>query len=279
MSHVGAYLRRPIAILAAFAVDPMEFWVRIRERYQAHSEVPAPTDLYKPDQDWECRLQSLIDLPSPGEFSTEFWALWADVMAELRAKGIHPGPESFKAWNDGDAGFVRAIWCLVRHLRPLTVVETGVAHGVTSRFILEALDRNAAGRLWSIDRPPTDTRWRGHVGIAVNDELRNRWSYIAGSSSRQLPKLLDQLGHIDLFIHDSLHTERNVRFELECAWGALRPGGAVVVDDIDVNVGFYHFVQSLGGQAWLICEAEPVRPDLRRCNGKGMFGIALKSQT
>jgi hypothetical protein len=33
------------------------------------------------------------------------------------------------------------------------VVETGVAHGVTSRFILEALSRNGDSHLWSIDLP------------------------------------------------------------------------------------------------------------------------------
>ncbi len=281
MPHVGPYLRRPIAILAAFAVDPMEFWVRILERHAARSEIPAPIGLYKPDQDWELRLQSLMGLPSSAELSGQFWLLWADVMAELQAKGIRPGPESFKAWNDGDAGFVRAIWGLVDHLRPLNVVETGVAHGVTSRLILEGLDRNAQGHLWSIDRPPIDPHWKGHIGIAVRDQLRNRWSYIAefGAGVNCL-SLLDRLGQIDLFIHDSLHSERNVRFELErCAWAALRPGGALVVDDIDVNCGFHHFVQALTDHAWLVCEAvEPVRPDLRRFNRRGMFGVALKSR-
>jgi hypothetical protein len=28
----------------------------------------------------------------------------------------------------------------------------------------------------------------------------------------------------------------------------------------------------------LVCEAEPVRPDTRRFNKKGMFGIVLKQQ-
>lgn len=76
-------------------------------------------------------------------------------MRELEEKGIRVGPESFKGWNDGDAGLVRAIWCLTRHLRPSNLVETGVAHGLTSRLILEALERNEAGHLWSIDHPPS----------------------------------------------------------------------------------------------------------------------------
>jgi hypothetical protein len=275
MPDLGAYLRRPIATVAAIATDPIESWMWLREHYAARREADTPANLYEANADWEARLQSLISLSSPRELLPEFWALWTAVMHELQAQGIRPGPESFKSWNDGDAGFVRAIWCLVRHLHPANVVETGVAHGVTSRFILEALAKNGDGHLWSIDRPPMESSWRAQIGIAVNDGLRARWSYIAGSSRRRLPKLLERLGHIDLFVHDSLHTERNVRFELDLAWTFLSPGGAIVVDDIDVNRGFHCFARSSGAHS-LVCEAEPVRPDLRRFNAKGMFGIALK---
>ncbi len=211
--------------------------------------------------------------------SKEFWILWTKVVNELDAKGIQAGPSSFKGWNDGDAGFVRAIWCLVRCLEPTSVVETGVAHGVTSRFLLEALHKNGKGRLWSIDRPPVEREWQKQIGAAVDPGLRDRWSYVGGSSRRRLPGLLSELGEIDLFVHDSLHSERNVRFELDRAWASLRPGGAMIVDDIDVNRGFWSFTQSFSGFRALVCEAEPVRPDLRRNNKKGMFGIILKNSS
>jgi hypothetical protein len=42
-----------------------------------------------------------------------------------------------------------------------------------------------------------------------------------------------RLGQIDLFVHDSMHTARNVRFELEPVWPALTPGGAVLIDDVE----------------------------------------------
>jgi hypothetical protein len=66
-------------------------------------------------------------------------------------------------------------------------------------------------------------------------------SYVEGSSRRRFPALLAKLGQIDLFIHDSLHSERNVRFELDRAWSILRPGGAIIVDDIDANNGLHSF--------------------------------------
>jgi hypothetical protein len=74
----------------------------------------------------------------------------------------------------------------------------------------------------------------------------------------------------------SRNTISNVRFEMDRAWAALRPGGAIVVDDIDVNRGFHAFAQSFSGCEAIVCEAEPLRPDPRRFNKKGLFGIVLK---
>jgi hypothetical protein len=276
MFDVGPYFRQPITTLKAVASDPFESWLWLRDQYAVHREGHTPPSLYEAEHDWESKLQRLLDLSSPGALRSEFEALWPNVISELEEKGVRAGPQSFKGWNDGDAGFVRAIWCLVRHLRPRNVIETGVAHGVTSRFILEALEKNGSGHLWSIDRPPMEPELKKETGIAVGNRFQQRWSYITGSSRRHLPGLISRIGEIDLFVHDSLHSERNVRFEMDRAWANLRPGGAIVVDDIDANRGFHSFVQSFSGLHSLVCEAEPLRSDLRRFNKKGMFGIVLK---
>src|SRR5262249_39504530 len=147
---------------------------------------------------------------------------------------------------------------------------------VTSRFILEALERNGIGHLWSIDRPPLERTLHEQIGIAVSDQLKHRWTYIQGSSRRHLRRLFHELGTVDLFIHDSIHSERNVRFEVDQAWAFMRPGGAIVIDDIDANRGFQSFTEAFSGYESMICEAEPLRPDLRRFNGKGLFGVVLK---
>ena len=74
-------------------------------------------------------------------------------MADLTSAGVRVGVASYGKWNDGDRAFGEAIWCLVQHLRPATVVETGVAHGLTSRVILEGLLCTGYGLLWSVDLP------------------------------------------------------------------------------------------------------------------------------
>jgi hypothetical protein len=272
-------LKRPVIAVADLAANPLEIWTTIHDVYVAQREQRGPQCRYGSDDNWEQRLHEALGVRWPCNATSEFWDLWSEVISELEQKGIRAGPESFQNWNDGDAGLVRALWCLARHLRPKKVIETGVAHGVTSRFILEALKRSEDGHLWSIDLPPLERDWRKQVGAAVGARFSDRWSYVRGSSRRRLPELLSRLGQIDLFIHDSLHSERNVRFELDRAWAALRPNGALVVDDVDANWGFRSFTQTFSGHHSLICDAEPIRPDLRRFNKKGLFGIILKQAT
>lgn len=269
-------LKYPIRAVRAIVRDPLEAWTTVQDQYVYHLEQRRPQLRYAPEDGWESRLHGLLGVPWPCEATSEFHALWPEVVRQLEATGIRVGPESFGAWNDGDAGFMRAIWCVIRHVRPDTVIETGVAHGFSSRFILEALERNAQGHLWSIDLPPLNPTLQSQVGVAVGDRFPDRWTYIKGSSRRRLPELLAKLGQIDVFIHDSMHSERNVRFEADLAWKALKPGGALVIDDIDANSGFHTFTQAFSDHQSMICEAEPVRQDTRRFNKRGLFGIILK---
>lgn len=268
----------PKRLVRGLASDPAGFFDKLQDCIVQKWEYRTPVHYHQATPQWERELHAWLGAKSSCAEQAEFRLLWPKALDFVRSEGIDVGPASFAGFNDGDTALVRAIWCLVRHLKPQHVVETGVAHGFTSRFVLEALARNGFGRLSSIDRPPLDPAMRARVGMAVPPHLRNTWELIADSSRRALPGLLARLGQIDLFVHDSLHTERNVRFELDRAWGALRPGGALVIDDIDCNGGFASFCRSFSGFRTLVCEAEPVRPDERRFNAKGLFAIVLKDE-
>jgi Methyltransferase domain len=265
------------------AMDPVEAWFRLRSDF---AELPERRKLrfglspYKVTDEWERQIHDILGVPWPCPATAEFWNLWPEVLGPFVAEGVHIGRGAFGGWGDGEPGLARAAWCLVRHLKPANVVETGVARGFTSRVILEALERNGAGHLWSIDLPPAlHPDLHAQIGAAVRDGLRYRWSYVKGSSRRRLPQLLAEIGQIDLFIHDSAHTEDNVRFELDRAWASLKPGGAVMVDDIDYNWGFYTFRQTNPHHQFLVCHAEPLEPDPSRFDAKGLFGIARKASS
>jgi predicted O-methyltransferase YrrM len=133
-------------------------------------------------------------------------------------------------------------YAIVRGLRPRVVVETGVANGVSSLYLLEALHRNGSGRLFSIDLGDDSVCPDGRaVGWAVPPWLTERWELRLGDARKVLAPLLAQQGPIDLFIHDSLHTAEHMLFEFTTAWPYLRPGGILVADDATWNEAFAVF--------------------------------------
>src|SRR5207244_1813382 len=87
-----------------------------------------------------------------------------------------------------------------------------------------------------------DSRFHPQSAIGVPEHLRSRWTLVSGTSRRRLPRLLQELGEIDFFVHDSLHTGRNTSFEIDRAWRGLRPGGALLVDDVYQSLAFRRFV-------------------------------------
>lgn len=70
------------------------------------------------------------------------------------------------------------------------------------------------------------------VGWLVPRELRHRWKLLMGDSKIILPNLLKDLGKVDIFIHDSLHTLEHVIFELKTASQYMNEG-FLLADDVD----------------------------------------------
>lgn len=120
------------------------------------------------------------------------------------------------------------LYALVRALRPEIVIETGVANGVSSSFILKALDRNDRGHLYSIDLPCREgisVPFGKHLGWIIPDELRYRWRLLLGESTKVLPRLLNSLKYVDIFLHDSRHLYKTMMKEYSIVWPFLRNGG------------------------------------------------------
>jgi hypothetical protein len=263
-----AYIARAVKGAVASPGDGVEkvmhkgeaVWERARRR----GRLPR----HRPDEQWERRLHELLGARWPCPEQHAFASAWTGALATMGDHGLRVGRQNYGGDDDADRGLARALWCIVCHLRPANVVETGVAHGLSSRILLEALEHVGDGSLSSIDLPPmTIPDRKSEVGLAVTDQLRGQWRYIEGSSRRRLPPLLRELGQIEMFVHDSLHSTRNVRWELESAWRALAPGGVVVVDDVDGNWGFEEFLARGEGRKPVWCMAD---------DGQRVFAVARK---
>ncbi|MBX5442010.1 MAG: class I SAM-dependent methyltransferase [Solirubrobacteraceae bacterium] len=175
------------------------------------------------------------------------------------------------------------VYCLVRALRPAVFVETGVLHGMTSAFVLEAMRVNGRGRLISIDLPSyaetgpanrdgyTGTLPPGREpGWLVPEELRGRWELHLGASLDLLPGILDGLDRLDVFLHDSDHTYETMRGEFELAWPKLAEGGALIADDSTDNTAFAELCERVGRTPLLFPNPNEQLHDEARC------GLILK---
>ena len=135
------------------------------------------------------------------------------------------------------------LYAVCRARGPGVVVETGVASGVSSSYILCALEKNKNGQLYSIDIP-----WwnEAQTGWLVPDYLRERWHLIVGRSSEKLTPLLKGVPKIDIFLHDSGHTFQNMSWEFQTAWSFLAGGGLLLAHNIDDNTAFRDFCRAHG---------------------------------
>jgi len=209
---------------------PQETVARVRQRAELRRFAQAPSVDYGADPDWERQLIVRLGTDAASEG-------WRDVLGALERE-----LPDFPYGHDADTRLARCIWRIVRATHAERVVETGVARGVSSRFALEALEANARGHLWSVDLPPVLTGFHSSVGAAVPERLRHRWTYIRGSSRDRLPRLLREVGCVDVFVQDSLGTPPTVLFELSLAWRALRPGGWLIVSGISRGTGLHGFL-------------------------------------
>ena len=266
MRSLGSEVRRAAQAVGMLLEDPAQGIDWLRNGLEIVRGLPGGRGekLYRPSEAPQRQLHELLGAAWPCDFHSEFDALWDSMVTSLEAEG----PE-FGERYDSDVALARANWCCVRHLRPERVVETGVARGVNSRVILEGLERNGSGHLWSIDLPPVPDDWRTQSGAAVTPGLRGRWTFLEGSSRRHLRPLLADLGPIDIFIHDSLHSAANMRFEMSAAWPHLRPGGVMLADDIESNPAFAEFTRALGSTSVLVARQDAMK--------KGFFGAVIKA--
>ena len=161
----------------------------------------------------------------------------------------------FGAFHNGTTTLGRLCYAACRALRPRIVVETGVAYGVTSAYILQALADNGAGELHSLDLPPLGPDAHEYVGYLVPATLRTRWDLRIGPARALLPEVLGE-GRLDLFLHDSLHTYGQMRWEFALAMDAMSEGGVLIADDIEGNRAFEEVLGGPRVGSWLALKEE-----------------------
>jgi hypothetical protein len=118
-------------------------------------------------------------------------------------------------------------YAIVRHRKPLLVVETGIHDGLGSSVLLRAIEKNATegvdGRLMSFDT-------RRSSGWLIPKKLRLRHDVVIGNSLALLgPTLGDRT--VDVFIHDSDHRYEYETAEFEAIFTRSKSGTILLSDN------------------------------------------------
>ena len=153
------------------------------------------------------------------------------------------------------------LYSLVRILRPLNIVETGVANGHSSYFLLNAILNNECGTLHSFDV-------KNNVGTLIAESEKKMWDLNILPRRRRkrfLEDTMKKLGNMDIFIHDSNHFYYWQIFEYRTAWKVLQNGGLLLSDDADASYAFLDFSREIQTSPTFISDR------------RKMFGIIKKS--
>jgi hypothetical protein len=164
---------------------------------------------------------------------------------------------------------------IARLLRPEHVVEVGVSSGVSSAYLLAALDRNGRGTLHSVDLPKAPARSRKQGGAswsippgmfsgwAVPPRLRAQWDLRLGDKADVIPRLADELRRIDLVVYDVPHDEADLVREF-ARLDPRMPAGAVAIADHGPGGGLCEPLRRWAASR----SAEPARR-----SGLGLYGF------
>lgn len=137
------------------------------------------------------------------------------------------------------------LYSIIRKSKPKTVIETGIANGLSTRLILSALNKNEQGKLISVDI-------NNDVGGFLKGFDTSRWVCKIGKPREGFLSALSMVDGLDIFMHDSAHSYENMLFEYREAFKKLTQYGIVMSDDVNANSAFIEFSKEIHATPYII---------------------------
>ena len=146
----------------------------------------------------------------------------------------------------GGGGNYILLYFLILKFKPLNIVETGVAAGWSSLFILRALKKNGKGFLFSSDFPyfrlKNPEQYIGY--LAQNETNKGSWCLDIRGDDLALQRFVNKLKstEIDLFHYDSDKSYSGRSKALKILNSKINSKTIIIFDDIQNNLHFKDYV-------------------------------------
>ncbi|SDM91954.1 Predicted O-methyltransferase YrrM [Halogranum gelatinilyticum] len=169
----------------------------------------------------------------------------AEVENEFANKSYSPGGMDF----NGETAYI-----ISRLLDPSTVLEVGVANGMSTFYLLTALDQTSVDNsvVYGIDRPQFENQIRErrgkialkNAGGYIPDEkevgwiapkslrMRHNYQIQIGDFTKILEPVLEEIDGLDFGIYDASKDPSEMRYAYNKIIDSLVPGGVLLSDDI-----------------------------------------------
>jgi predicted O-methyltransferase YrrM len=162
-------------------------------------------------------------------------AAMTPVLAEILATGkvMLPSGERVPVSSQIDPRCGAVLQKAIADVRPDVALEVGLAYGISTLYMLEALAATGGGKLIGMDPAQFDAYWRG--GGLNNVEragYRALYEFHEATSQRVLPQLMVRGERIGVAFIDGWHTFDHTLVDFFYVDQLLDVGGVVVFDDV-----------------------------------------------
>jgi predicted O-methyltransferase YrrM len=169
------------------------------------------------------------------------------------ALGTHP------FWSDAITSHngVALLFSLVRALRFEDVAEIGSFRGKTTYMLAKALEMNGVGHVHTVG--PYDAHHFLPLFEQWPKPLQNRTTFHTANSAEFFSSSIKPAQRFDLVFVDGNHDYEYAMFDIQCAAMRTRPGGMIVIDNIEQGGPISAALQFLAeNPSWKDLSLEPM---------------------
>ncbi|MDH5377829.1 MAG: class I SAM-dependent methyltransferase [Gammaproteobacteria bacterium] len=157
------------------------------------------------------------------------------ILEEILETGLVTTPQGnkIKLHSNVGEGSGRVLQAAIEVAKPRLACEVGLAYGISTLYILDAMQQHGGGTLIGMDPAQRDSTWQG-TGLQNVERagFSKHYKFYEETSQRVLPRLAEGGTRIQFAFIDGWHTFDHTLVDFFYVDQVLDVGGVVVLDDI-----------------------------------------------